>query len=687
MTGFPIQNNEINGTRALCSRISGAVFLLLTGFGAVGSAQEPSEPGRPAADETFLFQEIQSVYSASKYEQKVTEAPAAVSIVTADEIKKFGYRTLADILRSVRGFYVTYDRNYSYLGVRGFNRPGDYNTRILLLVDGHRINDNIYDQAFIGTEFILDIDLIERLEIVRGPSSSLYGSNAFFGVINVITRRGRDLQGAEVSGEAGSYYTVKGRLSYGRRFDSGLEMLASGTVYDSNGPGNLFFPEYNTPATNYGVAHNVDDDQYTSFFAKGMLDAFTLEAARIVREKGIPTGAFGTVFNAPQNRTTDTRSYVDLKYDQTLPGRWTILGRLSYDRYSYEGDYLFYDPLIGLPPLYEYLNRDDSLGEWWGGEAQVSKKLGIHKLTAGAEYQASLHQDQSNVDVLPFYVNLDDRRRGTRWAFYFQDEMALLSRLNLTAGVRYDYYETFGREVTPRAGLVYGLSEKATVKVLYGEAFRSPNAYELYYQDGYTTKANLQLEPEKITSAEVIYEQYLGGHLRVTIDGFSNTIHDLITQQLDPADNLLVFRNVETVRANGVEMELENRWENGFEGRVSYTLQETKDRATGMLLTNSPRQLGKVNLIVPLVRNLLFTGVEGQYTGERQTLAGIPVGSVTIFNANLLAQNLARGLDISAAVYNVFDRRYADPGSEEHKPVNAIEQDGRTFRVKLVYRF
>ena len=134
-----------------------------------------------------------SVYGASKYEQKLMEAPASVSIVNKDEIKKYGYRNLADILRSVRGFFVTNDRNYQYLGVRGFNRPGDYNTRILLMVDGHRLNDGLFDQAPVGYDFPVDIDLIDRVEVIRGPSSSIYGTNAFFAVVNVITRNGREL--------------------------------------------------------------------------------------------------------------------------------------------------------------------------------------------------------------------------------------------------------------------------------------------------------------------------------------------------------------------------------------------------------------------------------------------------------------------------------------------------------------
>ena len=125
--------------------------------------------------EELMSVEVAMVVGASKYEQQVTEAPASVSIVSADDIKKYGYRSLADALRSVRGTYVTYDRNYNYLGTRGFDRPGDLNTRVLLLVDGHRINDNIFESAPVGTEFPIDIDLIDRIEVIRGPSSSLDG--------------------------------------------------------------------------------------------------------------------------------------------------------------------------------------------------------------------------------------------------------------------------------------------------------------------------------------------------------------------------------------------------------------------------------------------------------------------------------------------------------------------------------
>src|SRR5947199_5850293 len=164
------------------------------------AATKPSEPTEISLEE-LMKMEIPVVEAASKYKQKITEAPSSVTIITSDEVKKYGHRTLADILRTVPGMYVTYDRNYSFLGVRGFNLGGD-NNRILLLVDGHRLNNSLSDSAFIGTEFIVDVDLIDRVEVIRGPGSSLYGNNAFFGVVNVITRRGHDLTGNGAEGSA-----------------------------------------------------------------------------------------------------------------------------------------------------------------------------------------------------------------------------------------------------------------------------------------------------------------------------------------------------------------------------------------------------------------------------------------------------------------------------------------------------
>jgi hypothetical protein len=237
--------------------------------------------------ETLMEIEVPKVFGASKIEQRTTEAPSSVTVINADEIKRYGHRTLADVLQSVRGLHVSYDRNYAFLGTRGVSL-GDFNSRILLLVDGHRVNNNLTDGAFIDTAFLLDVDLIDRVEVIRGPGSVLYGNNAFFGVINVITRTGKQLNGAEVSGEFAEFDTYKGRATFGKAFTNGVQLLLSGTYYDSAGPDKLSYKEFNTPAQNNGVAQNMDGDSFKSFFGSLSYRDFTLEGAFSSREKAIP---------------------------------------------------------------------------------------------------------------------------------------------------------------------------------------------------------------------------------------------------------------------------------------------------------------------------------------------------------------------------------------------------------------
>ncbi len=643
--------------------------------------------GTPTSDtavskEGTLFEEIPSVYGAAKYDQKVNEAPAAVIIITADQIKKYGYRNFAQILDSVPGLFTSNDRNYGYLGIRGFNRPGDYTSRVLLLIDNHRLNDAVYDQGGAGTEMPIDVDLIDRVEIIKGPGSSLYGTNAFFGVVNVITKRGRDLKGAEVSGEAGSFNTYRSRLSYGNKFSNGVEMLLSGSFSDSEGHRELSYPAFSS--INNGRAKDADRDNLYYYTGKLSYGDFTLLGGHQWRKKNVPTASFGTVFNDNRQNTLDERTYLDLVYQHEFVNQLNVKARVYYDRYYYRA-HLPYDYAgTGTPPF--TINKDSTEADWWGAELTVTKRLfNSHKVTIGSEYRDQFRLNQSNADVAPPSTYLDDKRQSSFIAAYLQDEWAMTDHLVLTAGLRHDQYSTFGGTTNPRAGLI-STWDKTTVKLLYGQAFRAPNPYEQFYVTGSTFKANADIKPERIKTYELVVEQYLGDHLRALGSLYQYNISGLISQTTDPSDGKLFYSNVDNITARGVELAMEGKWPSGLEGRLSYALQRTENDDLKQQLTNSPQHLAKANVIVPVIADKLFAGFEGRYTSSRLTLAGNSASPFYILNMSLFSQRIVKGWELSGHINNLMNQKYGYPGSGEHVQ-DVIDQDGRTFWVKLKYRF
>ncbi|MCB0310029.1 MAG: TonB-dependent receptor plug domain-containing protein, partial [Bdellovibrionales bacterium] len=314
---------------------------------------------------------VEVVSSASKYEQNMSEAPSSVTIITRRQIELLGYRTFSELIRGVRGFYSTNDRNYSYTGVRGFGRPADFDTRLLVLLDGHRLNENVYESAVLGLDFMIDLDLVERIEIVRGPSSSLYGTNAFFGVINVITRSGAEVHGIEVSAQAGSFDNRQGRVTFGNKYENGAEVLLSGTGFDNDGQSSLYFSEFDTPETNNGVAENRDQENGRSFFGKISWEGWSLKAGMVDREKGIPTAPYGIIFNDPSTKSTDTRSFIDLNYIAALTESVQFSTRAFHDWYDYQGDYPYDYAEEGDDKPLVVINRDDSIGRQWGLQSEV----------------------------------------------------------------------------------------------------------------------------------------------------------------------------------------------------------------------------------------------------------------------------------------------------------------------------
>ncbi|MBN2138974.1 MAG: TonB-dependent receptor [Sedimentisphaerales bacterium] len=625
--------------------------------------------------EDLMRVNVGTVYSASKYGQKVSEAPSSVTVITADDIQKHGYRTFADIMRSIPGFYTTYDRNYTYLGVRGFGRPGDYNSRILILIDGYRTNENVYGATYIGGAFLLDVDLIERVEIVRGPGSSLYGSSAFFAVINIITKAGRDIDGIELAAAAADNQTYKQRYTYGKQFAGGADLLLSFSDYHSRGD-KLYFDEFDAAATNYGIARHADNEKHYNVFSKLIYGDFTVQGAFVWRQKRIPTAPWGTVFNDNRTRTRDKTGFLSVKYEHDFDGKLGVMARAYYGAYHYDGRYIYPEP---------YVNYDYAQGHWMGTELRFTKRLGKrHKLIWGGEWQTDLQQDQGNYDIYGIY--LDDERESEHWGIFLQDEYQATDKLTVVAGARRDVY--WGKAATnPRLAVIYKLARKSTLKLLYGEAFRAANVYEKYYGDGgWSQKGNPGLSPETIKTYEAVLEHDIHDNLRGTASVFMYEIEDLITATTDPDDGLSVFQNIDEVKARGFELGIDGKAKNGVRTRASYSFVKTENQQTHKKLGNSPQDMAKLNIIAPIIKDKLFAAVELQHVGERETLTSHHADAFLLANLTIFGKNIAKNLDASFTVYNLFDKTYGDPGFSEHTQ-DVITQNGRSFWAELTYRF
>lgn len=635
-----------------------------------------SEPGSPVdeSDLEALGQiQVESIYSASKYEQKVTRTAASASIVNRDEIQRFGHRTVTDVLRSIRGFNVSNDRNYAYIGLRGFLRPGDYTTRVLVLINGHRMNENLFDAGTLGLDAFIDVDMIERVEVVRGPGSAIYGSNAFFGVVNIVTRNGGTINGAEVSSEVATFDTYKGRFTYGDRFKNGVELALSGTYFTTDGDDSLYYPEFG------GSATDSDEESARYLFGSLAYRGFTLEGNYWWRYKNIPTASFDSIFNDGREDSKDARSYLELRYETPVDAETGVLAKISYDDYYYDSNYPL-DYGVGVPVL----NRDKSFGRWISPEVDVRQTF-WDRLTAavGADGRINVNRHILNYDEYGTYVDYEEI--GHNFGVYAQGDLEVRENLSLVAGARYDYFQGVGGSLSPRAGVIFAPAKDTTLKFLYGEAFRAPNCYEMTYNSPAFGVVR-HLDPEKIRTYEAVVDRYFLKNYRAGLSIYRFEVDDIISQEPNPASTAgYTFGNFPGLVGNGAEAEFEARFSHGILGRASYAIQKSED-AAGTEISNSPRHLVKAGLILPVWKEKIFSGVELQYTSKARTISGGKADDFTVLNWTIFAKELLPGLETSVGVYNLLDQRYGYPGAADHVQ-EVIRQDGRTFRLKLTYHF
>jgi len=616
-----------------------------------------------------------TVVGASKYEQKQSEVAAAVSVITRGEIQAFGWRTLADALASLPGIHTTYDRQYIYLGTRGFGLPGDLTARVLITINGNRVNDPVYDGGPVGHDFPLDMALVERIEFIPGPGGAVYGQNAMFGVVNVITRNGYDLDGVELAAAAQHPQRLReGRASWGKRMDNGVDVVFSASGLHSRGEDRFF--DYGSTGIS-GVAFGLDAERDREFYARIGRGAWAFDVVYGDRGKKDPTAAYFNDPLVPGYYQHDSYGLVQLQYQDSFAGDTLhVSGRLFAGRYRYDGTFSYDGALVAFPA------EGDLRGTEW---RLLSTAVADHKLMLGIEAQDNVRTDQSVNDLADPANSFRIARSGYRVGVYAQDEWRVGATLTATLGYRVDRNNITGTKSSPRAALIWQPTPATTLKALVGRAHRAPNVYESQYDDVFSQVSNPSLDGERIDTLEVVADHRIGSDLALRGSVYEWTMRDIVTLGIDPVSGLTQYQSGEKVKARGLELSADKTWATGARLRGSVSVQDVAYASGGGLL-NSPQLLGKLNLSAPLPWAGLRAGYELRYDSQRLTLDGSKLGSFVVSNLHLSTEALAKGLELSLGIQNLFDKRYAHPGADTNWQ-NALEQDGRSARVAIGYRF
>ncbi|MBI5710585.1 MAG: TonB-dependent receptor [Candidatus Eisenbacteria bacterium] len=642
------------------------------------AAEAATAHAAQVTDDPFsMVREEQTVTAALKRPQPISETPSSVTVITAAEIRANGYHTLGEALRWVRGLTVTYDRNYYYLGVRGLQRPGDYANKVLLALDGHTLNGNVYGDAYFDADLGLNLEDVERIEVVRGPGSTLYGSYAVLAVVNVVTRRPRSEPGVSVGGWGGGAREGRGYASVASARPGRPEWRISGSWLNARGP-DLFFPEYDQPSSLAGRAIGLDGESAVGFLGSAEWSGLRLAAKFNERRKTIPTGAFGTVFGDPRNRTWDGHDFVELAGTRQVADELELHGRAWWDGARYHGTYVYEQDSARV------VDPDVGEGDVLGTEWRANWSAGRHSaLTLGLEGQLRVRAHLKNYVQDPFYLYYDENIRSRLGAVYLQDETRFANGIRLTAGARLDGYSSYQPVVSPRLDLVWRVAPGTTWKVLTGTAFRAPTPYESDLYGTYGPPGTSTLRPERVASLETSLE-HTAGALTAIASAYGNRIQDLIDLvEVDSVGNTR-FQNRARVDARGVEGELQLVVSAATRVRGALAWQLSRDHDTGAELSNSARWNAHLVASHAPLEGPWSLGLGVRYLSSRITLPGWRTAAALVADARV-ARRFARDLTLGVEAKNLLDARYGDPGSEEHAQ-GQILQDPRTLYLTATLR-
>lgn len=590
----------------------------------------------------FQLSGQEEVLGASRAAEAVEDAPASVTIISREELRAMGYPTIAEAIRGVRGIYLSYDDTYHSTGVRGFSRPGDYGNRILVLVDGHPTNDNWIWTSYVGFDARVDIDDVDRIEVIRGAGSVVYGTGAFFGVINLVTRaKGAPTHGEIAVSTAQGAGRARATMVWQAARDAGLWVSVAGA--QSAGI-DRFYPEFVATPTaggpsilDYqgnaatGLVRGADAMRAATLGGHAWYRSLSARWMLTSQRKHSPASPFGAPIGDPRTTNTDTRAFVDLQFEPV----WSTvewLTRVHFDTYKYRSN-LPYAPNAVDPESFGVEN-DEYTGIWAGIEERVVLKLSpAVKLTAGADLTQHFKTHQYNIDdrARPGYVG-DDAGPITdtddpfaNIAGYALLDAVLTPSVRLSAGARIDYFDQLDFDVvdslSPRLALIVKPYERGNLKLILGKAFRVPSVYERFFVSSIQI-APTSIEPEQVLSGEAEFTHRFSNAVSGVVAGYTNYVSDLIELGTVSYQGGTVnqYRNSDApVVVVGGEAEVRHDWRQGWMLSASTSVQKASYLNDDNLrqVPNSPWVLGSAKAVVPIIGRSLVLATRVSVEGPR----------------------------------------------------------------------
>ena len=625
------------------------------------------------------------ISSASKRLQRLKEAPADATVLSGESLRRLGYRTLAEALDGVLGFRVVRDRAYDNVAVRGLQLLGDVNTRVLILLDGHTLNSaDTLAESMIGEDFGIPLERVERLEIIRGPASALYGNTAFMGMVNVITRPPTGGAEAALEGQARGGFGGWGRAGW-KAAGAAWDVTASG--WQRKGTA-LDFPELGAGR----LPAEADREERQSAYLRAQGREWSLTGYAMSRTQGLASAPYNTVIGDPGTQYTDSLVFGEFKLEPKFGKVETMLRAFS-DRYVFSGAYR-YDGQRD-PGQSEFLpERDPSRLNGLEFQARVPLTP-AHLLTVGAEQKWSdyrTHLDYAGTPQDTLVKNTSGNRYlQLDWTFSDRVRLMLglqhasqrITRANLVAlGQVESLPPSTEQAFTPRFALILNPTAIDILKVLYGGGYRYPTHTERFYQDGQGFLSNPALKPETIRTAQVIWVRTWGDGVQSQL-GVSESHWKNLIEYEDGGGGMLQARNeAGTVRGRAAEMELLGR----HPGWIWVLQVGAFDwlRYDGQRFPDSARFQGALR-VTRLWGPWSLAG-EARHVGRRENPAqGAVAPAVTTLRTALRWQGTHAW--VSAALEDLTNARRVDLVPTDYAPIARMTSDGRTWKLTLGWRF